>query len=200
MKKILFIFLIFSLAGCYNYKELNEFAYTSSIGISKLDNKYTISIQTINVQKTEDKNIEFIIYKGIGNTINEAYNDLSKTISKDIYLNSCEVLVINKEININDILTLFTNNKSNKLMYLVINNDINNLFNITSKIDTINSNKIKEILKINNRIITFEEVLDNYLNNKTYSIPSIYLDNNNIKIGSSYLFKKNTLIKEKNNG
>ena len=40
MKKIILIIFIVLLTGCYDYRELNDIAIISGVGISKEDNEY----------------------------------------------------------------------------------------------------------------------------------------------------------------
>ena len=195
MKK-LFLIILFLFSGCYNYQELNEIAIVSAIGIDKEDDLYNISIQVIDV---ENKDAKFTLYESKGKSIQEALNNTSKKISKNIYLNSIEIMIINNEIakaDINDILNLFyRKNEVNKLFYVLISEgkskDI--LKTITPQ-EKINSKKIKQTLEMDNkyygasRIVTFEELLKNYIENKEIVLPSIYIENNTVKLGPLILF------------
>lgn len=208
MKKLIFILFIITLNGCYNYKELNEIAIISAIGIDKNNDDYIITLQVINPQIKEENKEKYIIYKGNGKTIKDALNDAAKSISKSIYLNSVEILLINKEIaknNIYDILETFYNeNKINNLLYILITKDNSEkILSLSSPLYDISSKKIKEILVLDSeyyktsKIVTLEELLNNYLSNKEYILPSIYIDNNinenTIKLGPLCLFKNNKM-------
>ena len=118
MKKVLFLIILVLISGCYNYKELNEIAIVSAIGIDIKDNKYIITAQIINT-KDKDK-VDTIIYKDNGNNINEALNNISKNISKQIFLNSIEVIIISKNIDIYNILDLFSNNEIIKFLIFIL--------------------------------------------------------------------------------
>ena len=190
MKKILFVIILILFSGCYNYRELNELAIVSAIGIDFKDNKYILTTQIINT-KDKDK-IDTIIYKDEGNNINEVLNNISKNISKNIFLSSVEIIIINKDIDINNIIDLFKNKEINKLSYVLISNNPYEILNFKT-IEKINSKKIKETIKIYNKIVTVEDILKNYLNKKEISIPLIYIENNNLKIDSN-------IIKEIKNG
>ena len=65
-----------------------------------------------------------VIYKGYGKNIQEALTDVATKISKNIYLNSIEVLIINEEIAKNgifDILDLFFRKEEiNKQFFVLI--------------------------------------------------------------------------------
>ncbi len=43
--------LLFFFTGCYNYRELNQLAITSAIGIDKTEDGYKVTVQVINTQK-----------------------------------------------------------------------------------------------------------------------------------------------------
>jgi len=55
MKKFLIIFYSIFLVGCQNYRELNNSAIVSAIGIDKDDNNYKVSVQIANTEKSDDE-------------------------------------------------------------------------------------------------------------------------------------------------
>lgn len=102
MKRInLFIitFSIFLLSGC-NYVELNKLAIVSAIGIDYNNNKYDITAQVMDVQKTDGGNMQqnSLIYEASGNTIGEAIRNLSEKYPKTVYLGHLEIIVLGKGI------------------------------------------------------------------------------------------------------
>ena len=62
MKKIfnaiVFIIILFTLSGCFNYKEINDYAIVSGISIDenkeKSVDKYKVGIQIMNAKKDEE--------------------------------------------------------------------------------------------------------------------------------------------------
>lgn len=228
MKKVILLILILMLSGCYNYKELNEIAIVSAIGIDKENDTYLVTLQVINTENSitsiNDNQTKFVIYKGYGKNIQEALTDVATKISKNIYLNSIEILIINEEIAKNGILDIldlfFRKEEINKQFYVLISKDSKSeeILKIVTPIENINAKKIKKTLKIDSeyygisQIITFEDLLKMYLNkNEEIVLPSIYIenktkinnttqnlkktdDNNTVKLGPLAIFKNDKMI------
>ena len=93
------MFTIISLSGC-NYIELNKLAIVSALGIDYKNNKYELTAQVMDVQKTEGGNMnqKSLIYEADGNTIGEAIRNLSEKYPKTIYLGHVEIILLGKEI------------------------------------------------------------------------------------------------------
>ena len=98
MKKIILILVLFSLTGCYNYKELNGLAIATGFAVDIVNDEYEVTILISNSQKQssgESKNsASAVVYKGSGKTIFEAIKDASLAISKEIYISHIEVRVL----------------------------------------------------------------------------------------------------------
>ena len=69
MKKItrflLIVICIFCLSGCFDYKEINEYAIVSGISIDKCEKencKYTIGVQIMNAKKDEESDNSLIAF------------------------------------------------------------------------------------------------------------------------------------------
>lgn len=103
MKKYLFILLIplFFLTGC-SYRELNELAIVSTIGVDYQDNKYIISAQVVNVSKAETASDEAeettLLYVGEGPTVLTAVRDIYNKYPKNIHLAHLELVVLGKDV------------------------------------------------------------------------------------------------------
>lgn len=91
--KIIFILLIFLFTGCYNYRELNNLAITSAVGIDKKDGKYYVTTQVINTQKmgsdstSTGSQSKFVLYETSGDTLQEAFRQIVLESPKRIYAN-----------------------------------------------------------------------------------------------------------------
>ena len=73
---VLFILLLSS--RCYNYKEINEMAIVSSVGIDKDNDSYVVSAQIMNSKESEDsEDSQIIVYSKKGKTIHEALRNLT---------------------------------------------------------------------------------------------------------------------------
>lgn len=98
MKKIIFFFLIlFSLSGC-SYKELNDLAIASALGIDYENGIYTISAQILNLKKSgsEDTNTSTLLYEASGPTIAEAIRNIGLKYPNTLYLGHLELVIIGK--------------------------------------------------------------------------------------------------------
>ena len=58
MKKIIILISILLLTGC-SYIELNKLAIVSALGIDYKDNKYEVTAQVMDIQKTENSIKEY---------------------------------------------------------------------------------------------------------------------------------------------
>ena len=111
MKKIfnsiVFIIIIFTLSGCFNYKEINDYAIVSGISIDenkeKSVNKYKVGIQIMNAKKDEESDSSLItFYEASGKTIYDALEKIMLDSPKELYLGHNEVVVISEELLKND--------------------------------------------------------------------------------------------------
>lgn len=54
MKKIILIILLLTLSGCYDYKEINDLAIITAIGVDYKDGEYKITLEILNDQNDKD--------------------------------------------------------------------------------------------------------------------------------------------------
>ena len=94
MKKIfnsiVFIIIIFTLSGCFNYKEINDYAIVSGISIDenkeKSVNKYKVGIQIMNAKKDEESDRSLItFYEASGKTIYDALEKIMLDSPKELW-------------------------------------------------------------------------------------------------------------------
>lgn len=105
MRKIKLILTIFILSlfnsGCWNYRELNELAITTGIGIDVKDDKYIISYMIANSKKSQDSSgkseANTVVLSGEGKSISEAYMNLNNKNPKIPYISHLEVIIISEE-------------------------------------------------------------------------------------------------------
>ena len=105
MKKIIFsLFILLCIAGCWNYKELNEYSIVTGISIDKIDSGYKVSVLISNVPKgnngtdNSSSNSEIVVYEGDGESIYEAIKNIGLISPKELYLNSFYILVRSDEV------------------------------------------------------------------------------------------------------
>lgn len=100
IKKLLLTLIIlttlFFMSGC-SYKELNDLAIASAIGIDYENNEFIITSQILNFQKSEESSEEnVILYEGKGETIGEAIRNTYLQYPNKLHMGHLELIVLNK--------------------------------------------------------------------------------------------------------
>lgn len=190
MKKLLLILITLTfLTGCYNYRELNDLAIVTAISISKEKDNYNIAVQIVNPKKDQDTSSsnepDFIVYKSKGETLQAAFESLVKESPKRMYKTQMQILIIDEKMAKNNIKEVFK--------YLARDPEIRNEFNVLigksdniletlTPLDNLSSQNILDSLKAsskylgNTNLLTFNELLSDYQNEKTeMAIPVIKL-------------------------
>lgn len=152
MKKLLIIPLILLLTGCWNYYELNNLAICTGIAIDKKENKYEVTYLISNAKKNEVSAKEgeagTTTYTGIGETIQEAINDLQIKMPFEPYSGHLVVTIISEEIakegieNILDYLARDTESRNFFYILLSKNTKAKNILEIISPLQTFPSQTI----------------------------------------------------------
>ena len=170
-KKIIIIVSILLLTGCYDYKELNDIAILTATEINKIDNEYIINAQVVNPQSKDTVNIQapFIIYKGKGKTIQEAYRQIKLQSSRFLYPNHLQLLIINENLakeDITKIIDYYLRIPHVRTEFNIIIGKNKNILNITTPIDDVSSTSIVDTMETNNKylgttnLITFNEFVN----------------------------------------
>ena len=190
MKKLLLILITLTfLTGCYNYRELNDLAIVTAISISKEKDNYNIAVQVVNPKKDQDTSSsnepDFIVYKSKGETLQTAFESLVKESPKRMYKTQMQILIIDEKMAKNNIKEVFE--------YLARDPEIRNEFNVLigksdniletlTPLDNLSSQNILDSLKAsskylgNTNLLTFNELLSDYQNEKTeMAMPGIKL-------------------------
>lgn len=194
MKKILItLSFIFICCGCYNYKELNDLAITSAIGIDKSDNGYKVTAQVVNTQKEGTDNNsssdpKIIVYEHTSKTVQEAVRYMVLESPKRLYPNHMQVIIISEDVAKDGILEsldlFFRDSELQKNFYVLIAKDVsaNQILKTLTPADSIVSSNIKKSLESDSsylgitELVTYDELINTYLNpNKEISLPSVTL-------------------------
>lgn len=133
MKKIILsLIILFTLSGCWNYKELNEYSIVSGVAIDKKGDEYETSILISNSPKnnSSDSNAsetQVVVYSGKGESIFEALKDIGLISPKELYFGSFSVLVLSEEVakdGINNVVDFFVRYpNARKNFYVVLSKD-----------------------------------------------------------------------------
>ena len=148
--KIIFLVVIFLFTGCYNYREINNLAITTAIGIDKKDEKYLLTIQVVNTQKAVSKTsgssdeTKFIIYETEGESLQEALRRIVLESPRRLYGNHLQLLVIGEEVakeGISQIFDFFMRNPESRKqfqMVLAYNSSAKDILTISTTLETLN--------------------------------------------------------------
>jgi len=221
--KLIPIFIIFLLTGCYDHKELNTIAIMTATEINKIDDEFIINVQVVNPQSKDTVNIQapFIIYEGKGKTIHEAYREIKHQSSRFLYPNHMEILIVNEKLakeDISQIIDLFLRMPDVRTEFNVLIGKNDNILSITTPIDDVSGTSIVDTMETNNKylgitnFVTFNEFANMNLNkNLEIILPSIETVNYNesatttqntektkiesiYKLGNLAIFKNNKLL------
>lgn len=165
MKKKFFLitfigFISIFLTGCWNYVGLNEMTIVAGIAVDKLDDRYLLSIEIYNLQKSSSDNpVKPAIVETTGETIFEAVRNAKRRISNKLYFADAKIIILSDQIarenGIREILNWFQKDpeirenleivisqekdavtllKTSGLTNLVISNDIQNIVEKDQKV------------------------------------------------------------------
>ena len=178
MKKLLLslitLLIIFLTSGCYNYKEINQIAITSSIGIDKDEtkNEYIVSAQIMNSKENEEsEDSQITVYSRKGKTIHEALRDLTLKSPRKLYGNHLSKIVLSEEVasegiqNILDIFNRVTEVRNEFVVTIVKDDKASDVLKILTSTETIPAEYVKLSLKSadNNSGLTYTTKLDEFV-------------------------------------
>ena len=194
MKKMLLIIMCLLLCSCYNYIEVNNLCFISSIGID-YDKKFNITFEIIEEKKEV---VSSSSVSTTGNTISEAFDDLTLKINKKPFYYHLKAIVISKEVATNHLeeLTDFflRSPEIRKEFFLVVSDNAEKIINSKSKSQTIGdeiSSAIKTSYYNSSYNRTFQDFLEKVLNDKMDAITTeVSLENDSLIIKGIALFKE----------
>ena len=203
MKKIIILILLLFLTGCTDYKELTDMAIVTNVAIDYTDN-YKLIIQVLNNKNNNDN---VIVYKSNGNTLEEAFRNISLECPKKLYLGHIRTFIVKDTLFINGgskfIDFILRNHEIEKdFNLLVTTDDIDDIMNIKTDLINIPSENISKSIENSSVIkgvtsnIYFDKFLmDLYDKGIEPVLSSIKIENNNIVLDNKIaIFKKDKLI------
>lgn len=115
MKKILIlIILLFTCTGCYDYKEINNLAIISAIGVDYENDKYIITLEVLNDQIDKDSSkITSYTRIGYGDTLTSAIENAADKLTKQPLFNHIKLMILSDTVTQNkfdNIIDLFLRN------------------------------------------------------------------------------------------
>lgn len=155
MKKILIlIILAFTCTGCYDYKEINNLAIISAIGVDYDNDKYIITLELLNDQIDKDSSkITSYTKVGSGDTLTSAIESAADKLAKQPLFNHIKLMVLSDTIvqnKFDNIIDLFLRNTYFRENFYVIssmNTKPDMLLNNTTDENPVASNAITSLLE-----------------------------------------------------
>lgn len=198
MKKIILVFIIFLLSGCFNYKEVSDLAFISGFGIDYLNDNFHIILE---VQENDEETSSYLL-EGSGRTIESAIQNASLSFNKNLYFINLDILLISSEAankklpNILDYVTR-DNNFSFNFNIAICDNQKHAMENILNKKEIFGRyiNSLFKNTDTNVINIKLDKLLNHYLNDK-YDIilPVFNIIEDNIIINEAVIFKNKQII------
>ncbi len=181
VKILIIILILISSSGCFNYKEINDYAIVSGISIDKDEedkSKYKVGIQIMNAKKDEETDTSLItFYKASGNTVYQALEKIMLDSPKELYLGHNEVLVLSEELLKNEdplnYLDYFMRDaeiEKDSLVMVSMKDKAYNILKVITPLETIPSTNLKSTLNIADNfsgtltIITIDQFISDLIN------------------------------------
>ena len=194
MKKIKFLMLllpIFLFTGCFNYRELNEIAIASALGLDKTSDGYIVTIQVMNTKKasetgTSNDQPKFITFTTTGVTLQDAIRKSILDSSRRIYPNHVQTLIIGEDLaksGISDVLDMFFRSvefRKQTSVLIAKDSTAEDVLNIVTPLESLNSKNIKDGLSVDSKYlgigdnVSFEDLVGTFIDsNKEIVLPSV---------------------------
>lgn len=103
MKKILCTLLVFCLmiplAGCWNYRGLNEMTIVAGMAVDSMEGQYLITFEVIDMQKpTKTEGISSKMVFSKGSSIFEAIRNAKRELASKLYFGNMQIVIISSKI------------------------------------------------------------------------------------------------------
>lgn len=102
MKKIIIILITCILvSGCYDYREVNDLAIISGIGVDYKDDEYKVTLEILNTVKNEANSTvvqKTTMVEASDENFAQAMNYAIKKIEKNAYFSHLQILLLSKEV------------------------------------------------------------------------------------------------------
>lgn len=172
MKKIIILISLFLISGCYNYKELNDMAILSSIGIDKNGNNYLISAQIMNAKESkESQDSQIVVYEEKAKTIHEAIRKMTLKSPNKLYGEHLSKIVLSEEVakeGIDEIIDVFnriTSVRDEFVITIVKKNKARDVLKVLTTSETVPAEYVKSAIKSSdiNSGLTYATKLDEFI-------------------------------------
>ena len=175
MKKLILLIIILLTTGCADYRELSDMAMVSNIAISKEDDKYKIIVQVLDAKSTNEESIikpSVILYEDTGDTMHEAYRNVTLESPKKLYLGQVDTVILSTESlkeGASDFIDFILRDPEMEKDFnlLVTDEDINEVMNIVPPLVSIPSENVSSSIIISSKMqgmvsnASFDEFVSN---------------------------------------
>ena len=171
---IITLFILLISSGCYNYKEINDMAIVSSIGIDKdnKNDKYIVSAQIMNSKESENsEDSQITVYTREGDTVHEALRNITLKSPRKLYGNHLSKIVLSEEIakegidNILDTFNRVTEVRNEFIITIVKEDKASDVLKVLTTTESIPAEYVKLSLKIADETsgLTYATKLDEFI-------------------------------------
>ena len=171
---IITLFILLISSWCYNYKEINDMAIVSSIGIDKdnKNDKYIVSAQIMNSKESEDsEDSQITVYTKEGDTVHEALRNITLKSPRKLYGNHLSKIVLSEEVakegidNILDIFNRITEVRNEFIITIVKEDKASDVLKVLTTTESIPAEYVKLSLKIADKTsgLTYATKLDEFI-------------------------------------
>ncbi|MEA3320896.1 MAG: Ger(x)C family spore germination protein [Bacillota bacterium] len=131
---IIIFFMLSTLSGCWDNKDIDHRVMPIVLGISKESEKYKVFLQ---IPTPENGTIQTKVVSGTGRTLNEIIDSISSDMESDLDLLHVKVIVVDRELaeeGLKDLISGFLRSRevASKASLVICDEDIDNFF---SKLD-----------------------------------------------------------------
>lgn len=99
---LIFTVIILILSGCWSRKELNELAIVSTLSLDKIEDRYKVTAQVLNVNELagaeQTTRLALAVYEEEGDTIFEAIRNITQHSPRKLYLSHLRLVIIGEEL------------------------------------------------------------------------------------------------------
>ena len=204
MKKIILIILLLTLSGCYDYKEINNLAIITAIGIDYEDEEYKITLEILNDQNDKESgNIKSYTKTGSNKSLAKALENAADLLSDQANYTHVKLLVLSDTItdgklqNIIDFFMRSTYFRENFYVISSMDTEPEKILKNTTDNNPVASTSIIDLLESldyssNSGVLkTFDQVVEEILAfGKDTCFSNITLDDEEFQIAGLSIFDK----------
>ena len=119
-KVVLIIILIISLTGCWDYREMIEYADIVSIAIDEgTESRYIITLEGKKFSQSIDIEAKAVIYSGKANSVLDGLRSAIKQTGRVLYIGSVRAIIISEDIakeGVREVLDYFIRSNQTRLL------------------------------------------------------------------------------------